>query len=971
VGNLAGMVSESSPPRTLVGRHSQLALLDGVLADLAAGRGRSVLVQGEPGIGKSALVAACLAGAGELGFEVLAGGCDGLGQRFPLSVLIETLGVRAHSADLLRARAAAALAEPAGGRPGRDLPVLAGDPVVAAIEQLLVLVDQLCAVRPVLLVVDDLQWADDASLLLWRRLSRATVQLPLVLIGLCRPVPRRVELEALRRDLSNAGGVLIPLGPLDRAEVSQLAEFLVGGRPGPRVALLLDSAAGNPLYVREIADALGRAGALAVADGVAELTGEPGPAGGDRGGRDPAQAPLTSLAGAIVDRLDYLSADCRRALLSAALMGADFAVADLARLVESSPGALVEVLEEAIAAGVLESAGVRLRFRHGLIRQALYEAMPPALRVALHRQAAQALIESGAPVERVAQVILSALDAVDGWELDWLGLNAAALAHRAPVIAAELFEHALAHAAHDDPHHAVLEDQFAAVAFLTARYDEAERTTRRILNTGGLAGPADPDRRSQAVWILGYTLLRTTRFDESVRVLGEVIGDERTAPVWRARLTALQSMALYRWEHDEEAQRAAAWALAEGERLADPAALAYALHASSLHSHADHDLAGYLALNDRALAVIGADPGLADLRLLLLNNRAVAMEASDRLEESADALAQARLLAERTGTSRLALIQITAGGQALNQGRWDDALAELDAIGDSAYEATMDVMVHAVAGLIAVHRDDGPAVARHLNALGGQIHAAGVGGGASVLLQLHSLAAERAGRPREAVEILRVLLDPEEERVREHRCDLLPSLVRLALAVGDRPTAQSACDAARQEADLEPLPFKRTAADWCRGLVDADPEALVTVAAYFRRTGWRYERATVLEEAAVLLAAAGDLGRARPALAEAMSIYEELDAVWDCRRAAGRLRPHGVRLGVRGPRQRPRTGWKSLTSTELRVAELVAQGRSNPDIAARLVLSRRTVQTHVSHILAKLEVHSRREIADLAEQAAS
>ena len=89
---------------------------------------------------------------------------------------------------------------------------------------------------------------------------------------------------------------------------------------------------------------------------------------------------------------------------------------------------------------------------------------------------------------------------------------------------------------------------------------------------------------------------------------------------------------------------------------------------------------------------------------------------------------------------------------------------------------------------------------------------------------------------------------------------------------------------------------------------------------------------------------------------------------WDGRRADSRLRPLGIRRGTRGPRRRPATGWQALTPTEVRVAELVAEGRSNPDIAAELLLSRRTVQGHVSHILAKLGAHSRIDIAREAVQ---
>jgi DNA-binding NarL/FixJ family response regulator len=95
---------------------------------------------------------------------------------------------------------------------------------------------------------------------------------------------------------------------------------------------------------------------------------------------------------------------------------------------------------------------------------------------------------------------------------------------------------------------------------------------------------------------------------------------------------------------------------------------------------------------------------------------------------------------------------------------------------------------------------------------------------------------------------------------------------------------------------------------------------------------------------------------------DAEQIYTDLGAVWNLRRADSRLRPYGIRRGVRDSRRRPATGWESLTPTEVRVARLVAAGQSNPSIADELFLSRRTVQTHVSHILTKLGAHSRVEI---------
>jgi DNA-binding NarL/FixJ family response regulator len=117
-----------------------------------------------------------------------------------------------------------------------------------------------------------------------------------------------------------------------------------------------------------------------------------------------------------------------------------------------------------------------------------------------------------------------------------------------------------------------------------------------------------------------------------------------------------------------------------------------------------------------------------------------------------------------------------------------------------------------------------------------------------------------------------------------------------------------------------------------------------------------------LEEAAARLAANGEVAPARAALTEAAQVYGLLGAAWDVRRADARLRAHGVRRGPRSAHRRETSGWGALTASESRIAQLVGEGWSNPDIAAELYLSRRTVQTHVSSILNKLHLHSRVEV---------
>jgi len=99
-------------------------------------------------------------------------------------------------------------------------------------------------------------------------------------------------------------------------------------------------------------------------------------------------------------------------------------------------------------------------------------------------------------------------------------------------------------------------------------------------------------------------------------------------------------------------------------------------------------------------------------------------------------------------------------------------------------------------------------------------------------------------------------------------------------------------------------------------------------------------------------------------------VYVALEAAWDLRRAGARLRSYGLRRRRYQVGRRPATGWEALTPTERTVAGLVAQGLSNPDIAARLHISRRTVETHVAHLLTKLDARSRVEVARHVESSA-
>ena len=176
------------PPRW-VGREHELAVVRAAAEALGRGEGTVVWIEGEPGIGKSALVAEALSVAGQPEWDVGWAGADQLTGQLPLRVMQDCLQVRSSSPDPRRAHAASLLH---GGRLG---PLADADASVNGMEVLLSLADELCAAAPTVLVVDDLQWADEASLAVWHQLAASISQLRLLLIGTCRPTPRRPSFQ--------------------------------------------------------------------------------------------------------------------------------------------------------------------------------------------------------------------------------------------------------------------------------------------------------------------------------------------------------------------------------------------------------------------------------------------------------------------------------------------------------------------------------------------------------------------------------------------------------------------------------------------------------------------------------------------------------------------------------------------------------------------------------------------------------
>ncbi len=929
-----------TPAAALIGRESEMALLTGLIKEVAKGRGSSALIEGEPGIGKSALVRATVAEAPDAGCQVFWGAGDELGQALPLLPFLDGLRVREPSTNPRRNTIVQLLRGEVTADRGTDVPAVLA-------EQLLALIAEQCAMRPTILVVDDLQWADQASITLWGRLARSAQQVPLLLVGMMRPAPQRDDLLALRRVVGD--DARLQLTGLSGVAVADLVADLAGGKPDGNLLRLADGAAGNPLYLTELVAALTRSSGLTVTEaGAAMLAGGSAP---------------SSLSAAIADRLGFVAGPVREVLRAAALLGTDFAVPDLAIVLGRQVADLIPAVDEACAVGVLAESRHGLGFRHPLIRAALYDDMPTPVRAAWHRDAGRALAEAGAPPDRVARQMLRAVggpgdetEPMDEWMLDWLARTADPLVGQAPGVAAELLARAVASSPAGSARHGWLASRRADALYRIGDIAEAEQVVNRALEHA-----TEPDLLVDLNWTLAQCRMLAGLSAESLATLDRALASPGISARHRARLLVLAARTHSTLGEVEETGRVATIALAAASEAGDNWAMGWALHVLTLVTAVQAHLTDALPLFDRALAVTDADPALTDLRLLLQINKAVVLGCLDQYEQAFAAAGQARHLADQVGTAiRLAQAHSALGQLLFQTGRWDDAMAEVEILPENLKGPGTACCDLGIAALVSFHRGQVGAARRHLAAAAPYAERLGHRLITSLALA-RSLDSEHDGALPEALAALTDAVDGNTEELEIE--DLLPDAVRLAAQTGDTGTARSLASQAAALAAESEIPHRQANALYCRGLLDHDAPRLLAAAERYGEAGRPLLSAKALEAAAGHFVDTGDRGEARAAFTSAVEVYTSLGAAADVAQLQAMFRAHGIRRGPHAKHRRARSGWDSLTATEIKIAAFVEEGLSNPEIAARLLLSRRTVATHVSHILKKLDVHSRTDIA--------
>ncbi|RZQ59791.1 helix-turn-helix transcriptional regulator [Amycolatopsis suaedae] len=933
-----------------VGRDEEARTLAAAAADVAAGRPAAVLVGGEAGVGKSRLVAEFTA---TLDARVLTGGCvehgaDGL----PFSPFVAALrGLGDDDLDPAGREALAPLL-PASARG----PVAGGDEARPRLfEGVLRLLARMAEHRPVALVVEDAHWADRSSLDLLEFLVRNQQSVPSVLIVVTH---RSVELDRahpLRRlaaELSRVPWVRrISLARLSRQEVLGQMRHILDREPDPAlVTSVYERSGGNPLFVEALLN-----------------SGEPGGV--------PASLQDLLLAG--VERLPGDAVHIAQVVAVSTVSVCDpllTAVTDL------SGRPLADAIRAAVDAAVLAVEGDGYRFRHALMGDAVAAGLLPGERRDLHRRYAEALksdpaLSAGAPsFTELARHLFEAGDTAGALCAAW---NAAADAGRSLAYAEQLQMHEQVLAAWDrvpDAAGRIGADRLAVLEkAVEAAYRAGEHVRGEQLATEALDLVDAGRERVRAALLLSQRgrLRAELGMDESLddhRAAVRLAPDDH--PARGFLLNALASRLLDVPLPDEA--RAAAEQARDAARASgdDPTEASALITLATLDARSG-DLDTQLPKLARARSIaenIGAHR--VTLRALhcetALHLTFGRLDEAERLSRHALDVAYAAGLCRSTGTGHAAGLV----GTLIAAGRWDDALESAAHALELAPPPATHAHLVALKGFVALHRGDPAAAERAVGTcrdlLGDHLRLPDDPLLLPGLDAARLLAQDRLDAACAVVE--KALEEPQLAATTYSSWPLLLTGTRVACAVADTGRGATLLDRLRETAAALPVAGPVQAADALAVTAEAagpaDRAAADAATAACASLGQPLRHAYALLGSARAALAEGDRDAAADALRTATALAGKLGATPLAGAAADLARR--ARLAVGGERpDAPRFG---LTARETEILGLVAQGRSNREIAEALFISAKTASVHVSNILGKLGVANRVEAAAQAHK---
>jgi DNA-binding NarL/FixJ family response regulator len=957
----------------LIGRAKALLTIDHALAEVDQGAAAALEVRGEPGIGKTRLLAELAARADARGQLVLSGSASELERDLPFWVFVDALdeyvqGLKPHRLDALDDDVRTEL-----GTVFPSLSRFAGADAVfpheryrnsRAVRELL---ERLTASKPLVLLLDDVHWADSASVELLGALLRRPPDAAVLIALADRPLQMPERLSSALERAHRLGNLdRLEIGALTRAEAR---EFLGDAVDDATSSDLYDESGGNPFYLEQLARTLDRTPENA------SVTSEPPLAG--------LEVP-PAVASALAEELAFLSDGARLVLDGAAAAGDPFEPELAAAAASTTEALALEALDELLRADVIRQTDVprRFRFRHPLVRRAVYNSSPGGWRLAAHERCAARLAALGAPAADRAHHVQRSARQGDTAAVALLRVAGEAAAQRAPASAAVWFGDALRLLPEAAPSEVRVELLLARARVLAATGQLADGHSALLESIGLVPPEAVALRVRLTTACAGIEHLLGRHEAAHARIVG-AMEDLRDpgSPEAAALMIELAMDGFFLMEYErmrEWAERARTTAQPLGDRPLTAAAVALLAFASAASGATE--AAERHRVEAATLVADLADDELA-VRLDAAANLAGAELYLDRYEDAETHAERAMAVGLATGQSEFIPLPYSILGQAkLLRGE----LAEASDMLDNAVEgARLSGNVQALAGNL---------VQRSLTALAAGdvdmalstakenvdltqgldqslVCAAGVALAGALL---------ETGDPSRAVDVLvrssggeELSLIPGVWRARS-----LELLTRCWLALSRREEAERA--AARTEAAAAALKLRvaRSMADRAGAVValeaghaDIAAERALASAALANEVGMPVEAAVSRTLAGRALAQAGQPARA---VAELQLAAAELHACGALRyRAAAEreLRRLGQRIHRRTQPGKPDgTGVESLTSRELEIARLVVDRKTNPQIAEALFLSPKTVETHMRNMFRKLDVSSRVDVARAIEQ---
>lgn len=902
-----------SPSRSgLRGREVEVEELQALITSVArTGSGALTLIRGEPGIGKTTLLAEAVAGARAAGFSVGLGKADELHHIVPLSSL---------AACILRG----------------DQPLLSGDAFVDLernhdqriwlVERLAEAIEARAGSVPMLIALDDVQWADPLSRFALKQLPARLRTSPVLWMLTGRQGPDGPAEEIVAAAAEELPTVTMQLSPLSGSAIGQLASDTLGAAVDERVRDLLDGAGGNPFLAVEML------AGLRANDGSGEIV-PPGLVVGVRG------------------RLRSLRPGTLRFLQMGAVLGRRFGFHDAAALCGQPSASLIGALEEVVAAGLLDDDGDHLAFRHDLLRQAVYVGIPPSARKALHREAANRLVSVGhKPIDAVSHILRGALPGDE--EAVALLLRAADDALPVtPGLAADLVTRALELVPSARPLRFVVGEQAIVCLTRAGRSREALSTGDRLL-----ASRPSLEAFSRLQAALGGTLWNMDLADELRRRAETALAVGGAAPEIGARLAALRALALSRGHDLVAAREAGEDALRAAIEIGDREAHVLAL--SGL---------GEVALNAGEPAIaLGRFTALSAVDSAFLPEEIVAYQHLDDFESGERLLLRA---AEHADSPRQAMLLWAQAQQHLGLGRLDDAESDfvtMERLEDDVQVPVQQVNARVIRSRMALLRGSRDAALQHLASAQERLAAKPNPGNTAAVRFLEAVHAEADGDIGFAIgKIKQVQEEGLFMRWRLLRT-WVDSAVRMALRGADHTLAADLAAQAEAHARRNPaVPTAAGIAAQVHGLVNGDLAMLERSVELLKASPRPLVRAAAHADLGQALLVAGRKRRAVEALTQAHGTFAESGA----HAAAARVQRllDGVGAGNRGAAtpQRPVQGWEALTASEMKVARLVAEGHTNRSVADLLTVSPHTVNTHLTSAFRKLSVNSRVQLANL------